>query len=111
MLCLAGGLAILLAGVFAGLSPVAGQASHCRGAFAAASVPTFACGLVAELVIRGGLSTTWPLPISQDTAFSNRVYREAIGQAARHRLLRSRAILGAIAPWLSPDRRGLHRQQ
>ena len=71
MLCLAGGLAIVLAGMFAGLSPVIGQALIIVGAaFAAVAVPTFACGLVAELVIRGGLAATWQLPVCRDTAFT-----------------------------------------
>ena len=35
---------------------------------AATAVLTFACGLLAELVIRGGLQSTWRLPIIEDTS-------------------------------------------
>lgn len=71
LFCLFGGLAFLLAGVVGGAPAAVGQALVIIGAtFAAASVPTIACGLVAELVMRGGLATIWRLPVSHDTAFS-----------------------------------------
>jgi hypothetical protein len=40
----------------------------CGFVLAGTAVLTFACGLLAELVIRGGLQTSWNLPIIEDTS-------------------------------------------
>ncbi len=69
LLSLMAGVSLIVAGLFAGLSGVGATMIVVGAVFAATSMPTLACGLVAELVIRGGLGADWRLPISQDTAF------------------------------------------
>jgi Glycosyl transferase family 2 len=69
LLCLMAGLSLIAVGLFAGFEAVGGTLIVVGAIFAATSMPTLACGLVAELVIRGGLAADWQLPISQDTAF------------------------------------------
>lgn len=66
------GGALLLAGLLLGLGNPAGQTVVIVGALAlAAAAPLMACGLLAELIIRGGLPANWRLPIVADTALNN----------------------------------------
>ncbi|WP_435011300.1 glycosyltransferase family 2 protein [Tundrisphaera lichenicola] len=58
---------------------IAGLATIVSGVvFAATGVLTFGCGIVAELVIRGGLRSYWKLPIVKDT--SHPFEREGVTQ-------------------------------
>jgi glycosyltransferase involved in cell wall biosynthesis len=69
---LGAGLLLLAIGLWLGLASPAGQTLAIIGAvLAAATFPLLACGLLSELVIRGGMPATWKLPIVEDTAFSD----------------------------------------
>jgi dolichol-phosphate mannosyltransferase len=71
LLCLMAGLSFIVGGLFAGPMAGGGTLIVVGAVFAAMFIPTLACGLVAELVIRGGLASEWRLPICQDTAFAD----------------------------------------
>ena len=70
-ICAAAALGLIAGGLAAAIAwhTAAGLAAIVSGVvLAATGVLTFATGLLAELVIRGGLQTSWKLPIIEDTS-------------------------------------------
>jgi glycosyltransferase involved in cell wall biosynthesis len=63
------GGALLLTGLMIGGNFAGMTLALLGGVLAAATFPIFVCGLVSELVIRGGLASNWELPIVEDTSF------------------------------------------
>jgi glycosyltransferase involved in cell wall biosynthesis len=63
------GIALLLSGLMIGGNGSGLSLVLLGGVLAAATFPLFVCGLISELVIRGGLVSNWELQIVEDTAF------------------------------------------